>query len=156
MNVCRIDKSNYEREYEESTNAVKDFLYMAFEIAGDCQPVGDWTRAELGTVDPFRYLDIAYEYEYQFRSEGEIHFLHRFAALNLLCRLAVHDEDGTRHDPNLVRIRDAFESGRVVSLPVLDRAFRAGLYGTEDFVPALKLVNAEIVQRTFAALSGVP
>jgi hypothetical protein len=156
VNVCRIDESNYKREYEESTDAIKDFLYMAFEIAGDCQPIGDWTRAELGTVDPFRYLDVAYEYEYQFRSEQEVQFLHRSAALNLLCRLAVHDEDGTRHQPELVRIREAFESGRVVSLPVLDRAFRAGLDGTEDFVPALKLVNAEIVRRTFAALSLVP
>lgn len=150
MNVCRIDESNYGREYEESTNAIKDFLYMAFEIAGDCQPIGDWTRAELGTVDPFRYLDIVYEYKYQFRSDAEVDFLHRFAALNLLCRLAVHDEDGTRHHPDLVRIREAFESGRVVSLPVLDRAFRAGLDGTEAFIPTLELVQVEIVRRALS------
>ncbi|MDP9194734.1 MAG: hypothetical protein M3P06_23810 [Acidobacteriota bacterium] len=176
MRILRIDESSFHREYEESRCAIKDFLYMLFEICGDCQPFGDWDRAEVGTVDPYKYLDIAYEYEYQFRSVQEIDFLHRSAALNLLCRLArVDDEDQcsgstwmtdfrspdvraakealTRtYHPELFQILEAFESGRIVDIPVIHRAFRAALYGTEDLYPTLGLITAEIVLRTFDGL----
>lgn len=173
MNVVVIDESNCDREYQESTSAIKDFLYMLFEIAGDRLPLGDWDRADLGAVDPFRYLDIAYEDEYQFRSVPELDFLHRAAALNLLCRLAeIEDEDECsgstwmadfqnplvraeketsirEHHPVMFRILEAFESGRIVSIPVIQQAFTAALYGNGDFLQALANVTSEIVVRPF-------
>ncbi len=66
MNVVQIDKNNFDDEYKASADAIRDFPYMFFEIAGDRRPVGDFDRAELGEVNPFRYLDIKYDYEYQF------------------------------------------------------------------------------------------
>jgi hypothetical protein len=135
-----INEINFTIEYKESEDAIKDFLYMTFEIAGDCLPTGDWNRAELGRVDPFRYLDIAYECAYQFRNPSELAFLHRSAALNLLCRLAqIEDEDDCsgstwmddfrnphvhlekemlirRYHPELFKIKQAFERGRVVPI----------------------------------------
>jgi hypothetical protein len=174
----RIDESNYASEYQESEDAIKDFLYMAFEIAGDCLPTGDWDRAELGRVDPFRYLDIAYEYQYLFRSSSELDFLHRSAALNLLCRLArIEDNDECsgstwmadfrtphvrlekealirRYHPELFQIQDAFEGGRVVGIPIIQRAFKAALYATEELYPVLRLVTESIVLRTFDLLSA--
>ena len=173
----RIDESNYASEYQESVDAVKDFLYMAFEIVSDCLPTGDWDRAELGKVDPFRYLDIAYEYEYLFRSPEDLAFLHRSAALNLLCRLAKIDDDDEcsgstwmvdfrtphlrlenealirRYHPELFQIEEAFEGGRIVQVPIIQRAFRAALYGSEELYPVLRLVTEKIVLRTFDLLA---
>lgn len=173
MNVVHVDESNFDRLYAESTSAIQDFLYMLFEIAGDCRPIGDWDRAELGEVDPFKYLDISYEYEYQFRSGSELTFLHRSAALNLICRLAnIVDEDETsgstwmedfrrrdslpdgegllrKYHPELFLISEAFEAGRVVGHPTIQRAFRAALYGGDDFFLTLRLLVPDVVLRTF-------
>ena len=88
MRIVRVNEGTYDAEYSASTDAIRDFLYMYFQIAGDCLPAGDFDRAELGSVDPFRYLDVAYEYTYQFRSKQEVAFLHEGAAINLLCHLA--------------------------------------------------------------------
>ncbi len=176
MNLVRVDESNYDRLHAEWVSATKDFLYMLFDIAGDCQPFGDWDRAELGAVDPFQYLDIAYDGDCPFWSGPTLHFLHRSAALNLLCRLAsigLEDEcSGStwmadfrsrrsqpaiealirEYHPELFRILEAFEAGRVVPHPVIQRAFRAALYGSDDFLDALRSVTSEIVLRTFDAL----
>jgi hypothetical protein len=178
MNVVHVNETNFDQLYAESRCAIKDFLYMLFEISGDCLPCGDWDRAELGEVDPFRYLDIAYEFKYQFRSESELTFLRRAAALNLLCRLArIADEDLTtgstwmadfrgrskqqaleaairEHHPELLTIVKAFEAGRVVPDSAIQRAFKAALYGTDDFWITLRSVTADVVLRTFGSHPG--
>ena len=94
VNIVHVSEQSFEDEYSASTNAMRDFLYMYFEISGDCRPTGDFDRAELGAVDPFRYLDIDYRSTFQFRSGTEIQFLHQASAVNLLCQLAqVFDHD---------------------------------------------------------------
>lgn len=94
MPVITVDESNSNLEFFASKSAISDFLYMYFNIAGDCLPTGDWDRAELGAVDPFRYIDIDYDCKYQIRSNAEIRFMREAAAVNLLCRLArIHAED---------------------------------------------------------------
>ena len=176
MNVVHISENNFDDEYKASADAIRDFLYMFFEIAGDCRPVGDFDRAELGTVDPFRYLDIEYDYEYQFRSDSEISFLHQAAAVNLLCRLAQAYEtdecsgstfvsdfnnEMTReakepflreHVPDLFRIHQAFRDGRIVNTPSIHNAFNSAFSDSERFYPSLGVVLDDVVLATFESL----
>jgi len=56
------------------------------------------------------------------------------------------------YHPELFRILEAFEAGRVVSHPAIQRAFKAALYGSEDFHLALASVTFEVVLRTFDAI----
>jgi hypothetical protein len=177
VNIIRVDLSNFDRLFAESTAAIKDFLYMRFEIAGNGMPFGDWDGAELGDVDPYAYLDVAYEFAYQFRSEAELRFLRMSAALNLLCQLArIVDADETSgstfmedfrnraarperevmirtYHPELYRVSEAFESGRVIAHPAIHRAFRAALYGADDLHEALQAVTRDVVMRTFDDLA---
>ena len=122
---------------------------MYFQIAGDCLPAGDFDRAELGSVDPFRYLDVAYEYTYQFRSKQEVAFLHEGAAINLLCHLAQaidldecsgstivadfrsalarsqEDDALQAQAPDLHAIYKAYRNSRTILTPAIQQALQA-------------------------------
>ncbi len=180
MNLLRIDQNNVDDEYEESTNAIRDFLYMFFEIAGDCLPVGDFDRAELGEVDPYKYLDIQYEYRYQFRSDAEIAFLHQGAAINLLCRLAqVNDEDQCSRStlladfnneqvraeneemlmhaaPDLFKIYDAWSGGRIIATPSIRNSFHLAFSDSARFHASLEAVLNDVILKTFDGLRPSP
>ena len=173
MNVVQIDKNNFDDEYKASADAIRDFLYMYFEIAGDRRPVGDFDRAELGKVNPFGYLDIKYDYEYQFRSDWEIKFLHQGAAINLLCRLAQAYEtdecsgstfvadfnnEETRKtkeqilkefSPDLFTILEAFSNGRIVATKRIQIAFHAAFNDSERFFPSLEKVLTDVILTAF-------
>jgi hypothetical protein len=176
MRLVTIDDANYEEEYRATADAIRDFLYMYFEISGDCLPVGDWDRAELGSVDPFRYLDVAFEYEYLFRPEHEIAFLHEGAAVNLLCRLAqavdtdecsgsrVVSEFGAglasgqddaslrKLSPELHAIYQAHAGGRVVDLLPIQAALSAGFTGNpQAFYSVLETVRTQVIIPVFAS-----
>ena len=173
MNIVKITETNSEAEYKASEETIREFLYMFFEISGDCRPVGDWDRAEIGTVNPFRFLDIDYEYEYQLRSSSEIKFMHEGAAVNLLCRLASFydldecsgstlmadfNNEASRKEksdainanaPDLFKIHEAFASGRIVKTPCIQDAFKAAFSGCEEFYSSLKKVLAEVIFKAF-------
>ncbi|MCR9115771.1 MAG: hypothetical protein NXI22_02345 [bacterium] len=173
MNIVRINEVNESEEYAHSANAIRDFLYMYFEIASDCRPFGDFDRAELGSVDPFKYLDIDYECHYQFRSSSEVTFLHKAAAVNLLCQIAqCYDTDECSGStivadfndvdvrtskeqslkdvaPELFAIFEAFCDGRVVNNPNIHAAFHAAFNDSEAFHQSLKSVLTEVVLTTF-------
>ncbi len=178
MRLVTIDDANYEEEYRATADAIRDFLYTYFEIVGDCFPAGDWDRAELGSVDPFRYLDVAFEYDYLFRPEHEIAFLHEGAAVNLLCRLAQavdadecsgsrvvpefgaalasgQDDAALRKlSPELHAIHQAHAAGRVIDLPSIQAALRAGFTGTpQAFYSALESVRTQVITPVFERLS---
>lgn len=176
MNIVKVDETNYKDEYKASTEAIRDFLYMYFDISLDCLPTGDFDRAELGNVDPFRFLDIEYIYKYQFRNKAELNFLHQGAAINLLCRLAqVYDLDGysgstfisnflneqTRidkeeflkeHVPELFKIHDAYCQGKIVKTPSIIDAFRAAFHDSERFYTSLERVLTDVIFSTFESL----
>jgi hypothetical protein len=178
MRLVTIDDANYEEEYRATAGAIRDFLYTYFEIVGDCLPAGDWDRAELGSVDPFRYLDVTFEYAYLFRPEHEIAFLHEGAAVNLLCRLAQavdadecsgsrvvpdfsaglasgQDDASLRKlSPELHAIHQAYAGGRVVDRLPIQTALRAGFAGNPHaFYSALESVRTEVILPVFARLS---
>ena len=69
MRRVTIDDSSYRHEFEASASAIRDFLYTYFEISGDCLPIGDWDRAELGSVDPTCYIDVEFVPLDGFRSQ---------------------------------------------------------------------------------------
>ncbi len=52
MPVIKVDESNADLEFEASKEAIRDFLYTYFDVAGDCLPTGDWERAERGRHPP--------------------------------------------------------------------------------------------------------
>lgn len=173
MNVINVTDATFADEYSASTSAIRDFLHMYFEISGDCRPFGDYDRAELGSVDPFRFLDIHYVYKYQFRSDAEITFMHQAAAINLLCRLAqTYDTDecsgstvmadfcdlDTRRKnelplrecaPDLFRIYEAYCEGRIVDTPSIQEAFHAAFKDQTKFYFALGGVLTEVILKTF-------
>lgn len=176
MNVVQISETNFDDEYKASTEAIRDFLYMFFEIAGDCRPIGDFDRAELGNVDPLRYLDIEYDYEYQFRSESEITFLHEAAAVNLLCRLAqIYDADERsgstfisdfsnelsrkanektliEHVPDLFRIHKAVSDNRIIGTSSIKNAIDAAFGDSHRFHASLQAVLNDVILKSFDSL----
>ncbi len=173
MNLIKVGEDNVRDEYDESTNAIRDFLYMFFEIAGDCRPVGDFDRAELGNVDPYKFLDIRYEYEYLFRTDSDIVFLHQGAAINLLCRVAkVYDmgecsgsawmtyfndeqmrvekeRELREHAPDLYKIHDAWSRGRIIGTPCIQNSFHLAFKDSERFWPSLEVVLNDVILKTF-------
>jgi len=173
MNVINVTDATFPDEYSASTSAIRDFLYMYFEISGDCRPFGDYDRAELGHVDPFQYLDIHYVYKYQFRSDAEITFMHQAAAINLLCRLAqAYDKDECSGStfmtdfcnldsrrtnepllresaPDLFRIYEAYSEGRIIDTPNIQEAFQAAFKDRTKFYFALGAVLKEVILKTF-------
>lgn len=163
MRRVTIDDSTYSREYEASAAAIRDFLYTYFEISGDCLPLGDWDRAELGSVDPFLYLDVQFVPQDGFRGPGELVFLREGAAVNLLCRVAdalcvdecsgstrvagfcsavasgADDEALRALSPDLLAIYRAYADGRVANAPSIQAAFAAWLSGdVRAFYAALR------------------
>ncbi|GEM_PF-5712326 len=169
MPTINITAENADTEYAASKEAIRDILYMYFEIAGDCRPIGDWDRADLGRFAPYRYLDIEYEADYCIRSSSEVEFLQQGSAVKLLCQLAcVYDQDmcsgatfmrdfcdpdmrERRSDelrechPELFRIHSAFSGGRVLKNPLLHDAFFAAFHKEGDFYQSLRKVLEEII-----------
>lgn len=165
-------------EFEASRAALRDILYAYLDICGDCLPAGDWTRAERGATDPFRYLDIRYRSAWLFRTGAELRVLHHGAAVLLLCRLAELDEDddgagvrageafaeaAMRSAPDDVLaaisaarlpIYQAWRAGRVTDEPTIQAAFRAAFSPGLDLYGALQAVRERVILPTFADVAA--
>ena len=169
-NPVKITEANSAREIELSTIALKNILYLYYEISSDCLPIGDWDRADADYFDPYRYLDIEYESNFIIRDEAELALLHEGSAVFLLCRLAqFYDLDEStgsltmldfcktkqreieeRHlrtiAPELFRIHSVFESGNIVKNEYIQNAFLVAFTGNyELFIEAIKKVRIHVI-----------
>lgn len=168
-----ITEDNFDDEYKLVEAALQDFLLMYFEIGADCLPYGDFSRAPLGEVDPFRFLDISYTSPaYGFIDERSLRMLHQGAAVNLLCRLADFHEnamgsfDGHGYSSafkamlsgdteweqwrnkalDLLKIYDAFVEVRIIDIPAIRGAFSLAFSDPGAFLAeALPEVYAEVI-----------
>ncbi len=171
MNIIKITENNSDFEYNESSKALKDILLMYFEISSDCLPIGDFSRAEYGNVDPYKYLDIEYEYKYQFRSNHELKILHEGVAIKLLCILAnIVDEDecsgstvlsdfnsNIHADNEIIQkkfqvitvIHEAWNQGRIIKTPSIHHSFNIAFNDEQKFYNSLESVRKEVIMNVF-------
>ena len=176
--TVHVTEATADAEWRASAAALRDILYTYLDLCADCLPTGDWSRAERGTTDPFRYLDIHYAGTVAIRTPAEERLLHEGAAVQLLCRLAdaaeTDEASGSRTveavaeavargassgeiaavSPELARIARAWRRGRIVPEPSIQRAFEAAFTPGEHVHDHLRAVREQVVVPAFARVSG--
>ena len=159
-----------EQNYDDAIKALKDILYMFVDIIVQN---GDFAELELGSFDPFLYIDAEIESDYVLLTDGEFNLLQQGAAIALLAKVAdvYFDDECQCNDvmpffnkngklpegfdnyyPQLPKIKNAFQQNRIIQEPKIIDAFNAAFSNWAVFQKRLKVLMEYNVKNCFIEL----
>lgn len=139
-----------EENYPVAIDAVRDILYMYYDLASD----GFIHNIETGKFDPIFFADC---FEYKDKSFViDVNLLHEGAAVAILCRLSDYwDENGVIPEDNFAfEVKRMLTKGRLDHLPLAEQAIKLAFEDEEKFRDSLKDVYKEYVFEFFKRLGN--
>ena len=139
-----------EENYLAAIDAVRDILYMYYDLASD----GFIHSIETGKFDPIFFVDC---FEYKDKSFViDVNLLHEGSAVAILCRLSDYwDEIGEVPEDNFAfEVKRMLTKGRLDHLPLAEKAIKLAFEDEEKFRDLLKDVYKEYVLGFFRKLAN--